>query len=117
MRTNMIALLATLAVVGCGTTLKTEGPKKVDNLVGTIEQVYVESELCREKSAVAMDRLQVIQRARLVVETPEAPATSTLRGRPNPASSGSGACSVCRSRVVAGPHANSGPVMGPAFGL
>jgi len=63
MRKNIIATLAALAAAACGTTLKTEGPKKVDNLVGTIEQVYVESELCREKSAIAMDKLQVIAAA------------------------------------------------------
>jgi len=63
MRTNIIAILAAATLVACGSPLKTEGPKKVDDLVGAIEQVYVESELCREKSAVAMDRLQVIAAA------------------------------------------------------
>ena len=55
MRKNIFAIMATAALIGCGSTLKTEGPKKVDDLVGSIEQVYVESELCREKATVAMD--------------------------------------------------------------
>lgn len=63
MRKNIFAIMATAALIGCGSTLKTEGPKKVDDLVGSIEQVYVESELCREKATVAMDKLQVIAAA------------------------------------------------------
>ena len=63
MRKYLIAILATAALVGCGSPLKTEGPKKVDDLVGSIEQVYVEAELCRDKSSVAMDKLQRIAAA------------------------------------------------------
>lgn len=65
MQENVIATLAALAAVGFASTLKTKGPKKVDDLVGAIEQVYVESEICREDSTIAMDKLRVIAAAEI----------------------------------------------------
>ncbi|MEM8882748.1 MAG: DUF2959 family protein [Planctomycetota bacterium] len=60
MRKIALFALSAAFLTGCGAVLKTEGPKKVDGLVANIEQVYVEAELCREKSAEAMDLLQVL---------------------------------------------------------
>jgi hypothetical protein len=63
MKRHILVPLACAALVSCGAPLKTEGPQKVDNLVGALEQVYVEAELSREKLTAAMDRLQVIAAA------------------------------------------------------
>lgn len=38
----------------------TEGPGQVDDLVGWVERVYVESELARERAAAAVSRLESI---------------------------------------------------------
>lgn len=63
------ALLLAVAATGCSTiegffaSSSNRGPAKVNDLVGAIEQVYVDSEVSKESVRGAVDRLQVLASA------------------------------------------------------